>query len=137
VGIVIDDLAAAKTFFLELGMELVGEGAVAGESADRIVGLDGIDTEIAMLATPDGNSRIELATFRSPAGPAADPRAQANVPGLRHLCFNVDDIEAVLHRLRPLGAELVREVVRYEDSYLLCYVRGPEGIILELAQDLG
>lgn len=136
VCIVVDDLAAATAFFIELGMHLIGEGSVEGETVDRIIGLDETKTDLAMLGTPDGHSRIELVRFQQPVGSTREPDAAANVPGLRHLCFNVDDLDAVLERLRPLGAELVGEIVQYETSYRLCYLRGPEGIILELAQDI-
>ena len=137
VGIVVDDLAAATTFFVELGLELQGEGLVEGRWADRIVGLEGIRSEIAMLQTPDGHGRIELAKFHAPPGPGGDRHAPANTPGIRHVAFAVDDIDAVVARLRARGAELVGEVERYEDSYRLCYVRGPEGIIVELAEQIG
>ncbi len=137
VGIVVRDLEAATTFFVELGLTLQGEAAVAGGWVDRVVGLEGVRANIAMLETPDGRSRVELAAFEAPLGPAAEANAPANAPGIRHLAFAVDDVEATLARLRALGAQLVGHVERYRDSYLLCYVRGPEGIIVELAQPLG
>jgi catechol 2,3-dioxygenase-like lactoylglutathione lyase family enzyme len=137
VGIVVDDLAAATEFFLELGLELQGEGSVEGQWADRIVGLDGVRSEIAMLQTPDGNGRIELSKFHSPPTRGGDRDAPANTPGIRHIAFAVEDIDAVVAGLRARGTELVGELERYEDSYRLCYVRGPEGIIVELAEKIG
>lgn len=137
VGIVVDDLAAATEFFVELGLELQGEGRVEGRSVDRIVGLEGVRAEVAIVQTPDGNGRLELTKFHAPSGQSDDRRAQANTPGIRHILFVVDDIGAVVADLRARGTELVGEVVRYEDSYRLCYVRGPEGIIVELAEKIG
>jgi catechol 2,3-dioxygenase-like lactoylglutathione lyase family enzyme len=137
VGIVVDDLAAATAFFVELGLTLQGEGAVEGGWVDRVVGLEGVRAQIAMLETPDGHGRIELATFHAPPGPGGDRCAPANTPGLRHVSFAVDDIDAAVARLRAHGAELVGELERYEDRYRLCYVRGPEGIIVELAERIG
>ena len=137
VGIVVDDLAAATAFFVELGLELQGEGPAEGDSVDRVVGLEGVRAEIAMLVTADGHGRIELAKFHAPAGPDGDRHAPANTPGIRHVTFEVDDIDAAVAGLQARGAELVGEVERYEDSYRLCYVRGPEGIIVELAERIG
>ena len=134
VGIVVDDLAAAKAFFLELGLELQAEWTVEGEWADRIVGLEGVRSEVAMLETPDGHARVELSKFHAPLAPTGDRHAPANAPGIRHLTFELDDLDAVLARLQARGAELVGEVERYEDIYRLCYIRGPEGIIIELAE---
>jgi catechol 2,3-dioxygenase-like lactoylglutathione lyase family enzyme len=137
VGVVVDDLAAATAFFVDLGLELQGEGSVEGRWVDRIVGLEGVRTEFAFVQTPDGHGRLELITFHAPAGKGGDPHAPANTPGIRHLTFAVDDIDAAVTRVRARGGELIGEVVRYENSYLLCYVRGPEGIIVELAQRIG
>jgi catechol 2,3-dioxygenase-like lactoylglutathione lyase family enzyme len=137
VGIVVDDFAAATAFFVELGLELQGEWPVEGDWVDRIVGLEGVRAEGAMLETPDGRGRLELVKFHAPSGPSGDRHAPANTPGIRHLAFAVDDIDAVVARLRARGAGLVGEVERYEDSYRLCYVRGPEGIIVELAEQIG
>jgi catechol 2,3-dioxygenase-like lactoylglutathione lyase family enzyme len=134
VGIVVDDLAAAMAFFVELGLELQGEASVEGGWVDRVVGLEGVQAEIAMMETPDGHGRIELAKFHAPSGPGGDPHAPANTPGIRHVTFAVDDVDAAVAGLRAHGAELVGEVERYGDSYRLCYVRGPEGIIVELAE---
>ena len=137
VGVVVDDLAAATEFFAELGLELLGEGSVEGRWVDRIVGLDGVQVEYAMVQTPDGNGRLELVKFHSPSTQGGNRHAPANTPGIRHVAFAVDDIDAVVAGLRARGAELVGELVRYEDSYRLCYVRGPEGIIVELAEKIG
>ncbi len=138
VGIVVGDLAAAMAFFGELGMELEGETPVEGRWVDRVVGLDGVRVDIAMMRTPDGHGRIELTKFHTPAATSAEPRdAPANTSGIRSIMFAVDDIEDVLARLRAHGAELIGEVARYEDSYRLCYVRGPEGVIVALAEPLG
>ena len=137
VLLVVDDLKAAIAFFTELGLELEGETTVEGQWVDRIVGLDGVRSDIAMMRTPDGHSKLELMKFHSPAALATEPtNAPANTLGIRRIMFAVDDIEDVLARLRARGAELVGEVVRYEDAYLLCYVRGPEGIIVALAEQL-
>jgi len=137
VGVVVDDLAAAKAFFVDLGLRLQGEGPVEGGWVDRIVGLQGVRADIAIMETPDGHGRLELTKFHAPAGRGGDRHAPANTPGIRHVSFAVDDIVAAVARLQARGAELVGEVERYEDSYLLCYVRGPEGIIVELAQQIG
>jgi catechol 2,3-dioxygenase-like lactoylglutathione lyase family enzyme len=137
VGIVVDDLAAAIDFFSAIGLELEGEGEVGGDWVDRIIGLEGVRSNIAMLKTPDGNSRVELSRFHSPAAEPDDAQAPANRLGLRHLAFAVEGLDAILERLRARGATLIGEIERYEDFYRLCYVRGPEGIIVELAEELG
>ena len=137
VGIVVDDLAAATEFFVELGLELQGEGSVDGRWVDRIVGLDGVRAGFAMMQTPGGNGRLELVKFHSPSDQGDNRHAPANTPGIRHVAFVVEDIDAVVAGLRARGAELVGELERYEDSYRLCYVRGPEGIIVELAEQIG
>ena len=134
VGIVVDDLDAATAFFVELGLELQGGGPVEGGWVDRVVGLQGIRVQMAMMATPDGHGRLELVKFHAPPGPGGDRRAPANTPGIRHLAFAVGDIDAVVARLKARGAEMVGEVERYRDMYRLCYLRGPEGIIVELAE---
>src|SRR3954447_8007960 len=123
VGLVVDDLAAVKAFFVELGLEVQSEWSAEGGAVDRIVGLEGVRANNAMLQTPDGGGRLELVRFLAPPGRAADPRAAANAPGLRHLAFAVDDIDAVVARVRTHGAELVGELERYGDAYRLCYVR--------------
>jgi len=137
VGIVVDDLEAATEFFAELGLRLQGDGSVEGHWVDRIVGLEGVQVDFAMMQTPDGNGRLELVKFHSPSNQGDNRHAPANTRGLRHLAFAVEDIDAVVARLRAHGGELVGEVERYEDSYLLCYIRGPEGIIIELAEQIG
>jgi catechol 2,3-dioxygenase-like lactoylglutathione lyase family enzyme len=137
VGVVVDDLAAATEFFAELGLVLQGEGSVEGRWVDRIVALEGVRADLAFMQTPDGNGRLELVKFHSPSTQGGDRHAPANTPGLRHVAFAVEDIDAVVAGLRARGAELVGEVEQYEDSYRLCYVRGPEGIIVELAEQIG
>lgn len=136
VLIVVDDLEAVKAFFVELGMELEGEMPVEGRWVDRIVGLENVRCDIATLRTPDGHSRIELDKFHSPAAVKAEPNAPVNTMGIRRIMFAVDDIDDVLARLRKHGAELIGEVTQYEDKYKLCYIRGPEGIIVGLAEEL-
>ena len=138
VLIVVDDIEAAKAFFAELGMELEGETTVEGRSVDRVVGLDGVRADIVMMRTPDGHGRVELTKFHTPSAIRSEPQnAPANTLGIRRIMFAVDDIEDVIARLRTHGAELVGEVAQYEDSYRLCFVRGPEGIIVGLAEQLG
>ena len=137
VLIVVDDLEAATAFFAELGMELEGKTLVEGDSVDRTVGLDGVRADIVMMRTPDGHGRVELTQFHTPSAISSEPQnAPANTLGIRRIMFAVDDIEDVLARLRTHGAELVGEVAQYEDSYRLCFVRGPEGIIVGLAEQL-
>jgi catechol 2,3-dioxygenase-like lactoylglutathione lyase family enzyme len=134
VGIVVDDLAEAKAFFVELGLELEGETQVEGAWVDRIVGIEGVRSDLATMRTPDGHSRLELIKFQAPSSPGGDPRTPANALGIRHVAFEVQGIEALLGRLQARGAELIGELERYEDVYRLCYVRGPAGIIIELAE---
>ncbi len=136
VGIVVDDLKAAIAFFVELGLELEVEMTVEGQWVDRVVGLDGVRNDIAMLRTPDGHGRLELMKFHAPPATTAEPNAPVNTLGIRRIMFAVDDIEDVLARLQAHGAELVGELVQYEDKYRLCYVRGPEGIIVALAEQI-
>ncbi|WP_327711125.1 VOC family protein [Streptomyces sp. NBC_00464] len=137
VGIVVEDMDAAIAFFVELGMELEGRAEVQGPVADQCTGLDGVHCDIAMVRTPDGHSRLELARYRSPEAIAGPRNPPHNVLGTHRVMFAVDDLEDTLARLRPHGAELVGEIARFEDSYLLCYVRGPEGVIVGLAEQLG
>jgi catechol 2,3-dioxygenase-like lactoylglutathione lyase family enzyme len=137
VSVVVDDLEAATAFFLELGLELEGEAAVEGRAVDRVSGLDDVRADIAMVRTPDGHGRLELTKFHTPTAVGAEPTAPPNTLGIRSIMFAVEDIEDVLARLQTHGAELVGEVAQYEDSYRLCYVRGPEGIIVALAEQLG
>jgi catechol 2,3-dioxygenase-like lactoylglutathione lyase family enzyme len=137
VGIVVDDLAAATEFFVELGLVVQGEGSVEGRWVDRIVGLKGVRADLAMMQTPDGHGRLELVKFHSPSHQGDDRHAPANAPGIRHVTFAVEDIDDVVARLRARGAQLVGELERFEDSYRLCYIRGPAGIIIELAERVG
>jgi catechol 2,3-dioxygenase-like lactoylglutathione lyase family enzyme len=137
VSVVVDDFEAAKAFFLELGMELEAEAPIEGPWVDRVNALDHVRVEIAMMRTPDGHSRLELTKFLTPTAVSPEPaNALANTLGLRSIMFAVDDIEDVVTRLRTHGAELVGELAQYEDSYRLCYVRGPAGIIVALAEQL-
>lgn len=137
VGIVVEDLDAAIAFFVELGMELEGRSDVKGRFADQCTGLDGVHCEIAMVRTPDGHSRLELAKYLAPAATSDGPRNRPhNILGTHRVMFAVDDIEDTVARLRPHGAELLGEIARFEDVFLLCYVRGPEGIIVGLAEQL-
>ena len=137
VLIVVDDLEAAKAFFIELGMELEGQTTVEGPWVDLVVGLENVRSEIVMMRTPDGHSRLELDKFYAPAAIRTEPKnTPVNTLGIRRIMFAVDDIEDVLARLRAHGAELIGEVAQYEDMYRLCYVRGPEGIMVALAQQL-
>ena len=137
VLIVVDDMEAAKAFFAELGMELEGETQLEGPLVDSVVGLSGVRADIAMMRAPDGHGRVELTRFHTPPAVRAEPeRAPANTLGIRRIMFAVDDIEDVVARLRTRGAELVGEIARYEDVYRLCYVRGPEGIVVGLAEQL-
>ena len=138
VGVVVDDLPAAIAFFVELGLEVEGEAPVEGDWVDRVVGLEGGRVDIAMMRTPDGHGRLELTKFHRPAAVRAGPKnAPGNTLGIRNVMFEVEDIEDALARLRAHGAELVGEVAQYADAYRLCYVRGPEGIIVALAEQVG
>ena len=137
VGIVVDDLKAATAFFVELGLEVEGEMRVEGRWADRVVGLDGVRVDVAMMRTPDGHGRLELMKFHTPpALSAGRQNAPANTLGIRRIMFAVEDIEGVLVRLQAHGARLIGGLEQYEDIYRLCYVRGPEGIIVALAEQL-
>ncbi|MGW2617860.1 VOC family protein [Streptomyces sp. NPDC001500] len=138
VLVVVDDLDAAVAFFVELGMELEGRMPLQARWADRVIGLDDVRQEIAMLRTPDGHSRLELTKFHTPGAITPEPaNAPTNTLGIRRIMFAVDDIEDTLTRLRPHGGQLVGEVQQFENSYLLCYVRGPEGVLVGLAEQLG
>jgi catechol 2,3-dioxygenase-like lactoylglutathione lyase family enzyme len=130
VGFVVEDLAAAIAFFVELGLELEGETSVEGERVDQLVGLDGVRADIAVVRTPDGHGRAELSTFHTPVATGTAPSAPVNTPGIPRLTFSVDAVDDVLDRLRARGAELVGEVAQYEDIYRCCYVRGPAGVIM-------
>ncbi|MES9603520.1 VOC family protein [Actinomadura sp. NPDC000929] len=138
VGIVVDDLDAAVAFFVELGMVQEMKAQIEGLWADRTVGLDGVRSDIAMMRTPDGDGRLELVKYHAPATVGAEPEnPPPNTLGLHRVMFTVDDIVDTVGRLRAHGAELLGEVARYEDSHLLCYLRGPDGIIVALAEQLG
>ena len=137
IAVVVGDLEAAIAFFAELGLELEGKMAIEGLVADQCTGLDGVRTDIAMMRTPDGHGRLELTKFHTPTAISPEPEnALGNTLGLRSIMFTVDDIDASLAGLRAHGVELVGEVAQYQDSYRLCYVRGPEGIIVALAEQL-
>ena len=137
VLIVVDDLEAAKAFFVELGMEVEGETTVEGPSVDRLIGLQHVRATLALLRTPDGHGRIELDTFHTPEAVRAAPKnAPVNTLGIRRIMFAVDDLEDVLARLRAHGAALIGEVVQYADTYRLCYIRGPEGLIIGLTEQI-
>ena len=138
VGIVVDDLAATIEFFRELGLELEGQATVEGDWAERVTGLPSMRVEIAMMRTPDGHSRLEISRFLTPAAVADHRNAPVNALGYLRVMFAVDDIDETLARLRHHGAQLVSsEVVQYEDVYRLCYIRGPGGLLIGLAQELG
>jgi catechol 2,3-dioxygenase-like lactoylglutathione lyase family enzyme len=138
VAIVVDDLDAAIRFFTELGLELEGRASIEGPWADRTVGLDGIRSEIAMMRTPDGHSKLELTRYLAPAPLAAEPaNPPPNTLGLHRVMFAVDDIDDTVARLRAHGAELLGDVAQFENMFRLCYLRGPAGVIVALAEQLG
>jgi catechol 2,3-dioxygenase-like lactoylglutathione lyase family enzyme len=137
VGIVVDDLAATIDFFRERGLELEGRATIEGEWAGRVTGLGDQRVEVAMMRTPDGQGRLELSRFLAPAVVADHRNAPLNALGYLRVMFAVDDIDDTLERLSKRGAQLVGEVVRYKDAYRLCYIRGPEGLLIGLAQQLG
>ena len=137
VSVVVEDLEAAKAFFLELGMEVEGESPVEGPWVDRVNGMDDVRVDITMMRTPDGLGKLELTKFRNPPLESSEPAvAPVNTLGYRSVMFAVDDIDEVVARLRSRGTELIGEVVQYEEIYRLCYVRGPAGIIVALAEEL-
>lgn len=153
VGITVNDLPAAKAFFLDFGLEVLGEGKVEGEwvkRMERVIGLQDIkedvaklrtsdsdaNLEIVMLQTPDGETNIELVKFNAPSNEIGIQHPLANTMGIQHIAFNVEDIEALVNKLTKKGAELISDIYRYENAYKLCYIRGPEGIILELAEEI-
>jgi len=137
VGIVVDDLPATIEFFRELGLELEGQFTIEGEWSGRVTGLRDQRVEVAMMRTPDGHSRLELSRFVTPPVVADHRNAPVNALGYLRVMFAVDDLDDTLARLRKHGAELVDEVVRYEDAYRLCYIRAPDGLLIGLAQELG
>jgi catechol 2,3-dioxygenase-like lactoylglutathione lyase family enzyme len=137
VLVVVEDLKAAIGFFEDIGMELEGEATVEGPWIDRIIGFDGSRCDIAMMRTPDGQGRVELEKYHAPPAVRTEPQdAPVNALGLRRIMFAVEDLDAVLARLQSRGAQLIGEVVQFEDTYRLCYVRGPEGIMIALAEQL-
>ncbi len=136
VGIIVNDLSAAKAFFLDFGLEMQGEGKVEEDWVDRVVGLRDVKLGYVMLRTPDGGTNIELIKYYMPSDENGLQRPLANTLGIRHIAFVVEDIEAVVAKLEKKGAELVGEIQNYENIYKLCYIRGPEGIILELAEQI-
>ncbi|MBZ0318419.1 MAG: VOC family protein [Anaerolineae bacterium] len=136
VGIVVNDFPAAKAFFLELGLEVQGEGIAEGDWVGNVIGLHDVKVAYAMLRTPDGGATIELIHFHRPPAEENIQPSVVNTPGIRHLAFVVEAIEAVVAKLTKHGAELVGSIQNYQDTYKLCYMRGPEGIILELAEQL-
>lgn len=138
LGIVVDDIPAAIAFFTELGLELEGQARLENSlTVDRVNGLKGVSADVAMLRTPDGHGRIELCTYHAPKAHPGDLLAPPNTMGIRHFSFIVEGLDDLVERLRAHGSELVGEVARYEDSYRLCYLRGPGGAIVELAEPLG
>jgi catechol 2,3-dioxygenase-like lactoylglutathione lyase family enzyme len=136
VGIVVEDLNGAIAFFVELGLEVEGETTVEGQWVDRVVGLNGVRSDIVMMRTPDGHSRLELSKFHTPTAISTEPNLPVNTLGIRRIMFAVTDIDNVVARLQNLGAELVGDIAQYEDNYRLCYLRGPEGIMVALAEEL-
>jgi catechol 2,3-dioxygenase-like lactoylglutathione lyase family enzyme len=136
VGINVDDLAAAKTFFTDLGFTVAGETTMQGELVDRVTGLTGVKDDMVMLQAPDGQLNLELVKFHQPLDKAGIQPSAANTLGLRHLCFEVEGLDDILATLQEKGHELVGELQTYEDTWKLCYVHGPEGIIIELAEQL-
>jgi catechol 2,3-dioxygenase-like lactoylglutathione lyase family enzyme len=136
VGIVVNDLAAATAFFLDFGLEVQGEGELEGELLDQVTGLNDAKTAIVWLGTPDGQAHIELVKFYTPSDETGIQQSSANTLGIRHIAFAVEDIEALVATLKKQGTEIFSEIQTYENAYKLCYVRGPEGMILELAEHI-
>lgn len=136
VGIIVNDLPAAKAFFLDLGLDVLGEAEVKGEWVERIIGLNDVRETIVMLGMPDGQATLELVKFHTPLDEKGIQQSFANTLGIQHIAFAVEDIEAIVAKLKKKGAELFGEIQNYENMYKLCYVRGPEGIILELAEKI-
>jgi catechol 2,3-dioxygenase-like lactoylglutathione lyase family enzyme len=136
VSVIVDDLAAARDFFVEMGLEVQGETSMEGEWLGRIVGLKDVKTEVVMMQTADGGANLELAKFITPADEKDVQPCFSNTLGIRHICFAVEDLKSIVAKLQKKGATLVGEIQNYKDMYKLCYLRGPEGIILELAEEL-
>ncbi|SEQ70372.1 Catechol 2,3-dioxygenase [Virgibacillus subterraneus] len=136
VGVIVNDLSAAKEFFLDFGLEMLGEGEVEGEWVERIIGLNDVRETVVMLGMPEGGATLELVKFHTPSDEKGIQQSLANTLGIRHIAFAVEDIETVVAKLKKKGTELIGEIQNYENAYKLCYVRGPEGIILELAEKI-
>ncbi len=136
VGVIVQDLAAAKKFFLDLGLEVQGEMGLESELLDAVTGLKDAKTEMVMMQTPDGEATLELAKFIRPADDKGIQKASANTLGLRHVCFAVEDIEAIIAKMKKKGVKTFSEIQNYENMYKLCYLHGPEGIIVELAEKI-
>jgi catechol 2,3-dioxygenase-like lactoylglutathione lyase family enzyme len=137
VGIVVEDLVAVRDFFVRLGLAVEGEASVEGDWVDRTLGLEDVSSDIVMLVTPDGHGRLELQHYRRPTARDADRDAPPNTHGLHRVAFGVDDVDAAVQTAIDGGAEMLGDIVRYEDAYRICYLRGPEGIIVMLAERLG
>lgn len=136
VSIIVNDLLAAKEFFIDLGLEVMGEGELEGELLDNVVGLNNVKTALVMMRTPDGQANLELVKFYRPIDEKGIQKSPANTLGIRHIAFAVEDIEAIAAKLKKKGIEIFSEIQNYEGIYKLCYIRGPEGIILELAEQI-
>jgi catechol 2,3-dioxygenase-like lactoylglutathione lyase family enzyme len=136
VSVIVNDLSAAKAFFLDLGLQVQGEGELEGELLDQVTGLHDAKTALIMLGTPDGQASIELVKFYRPSDEKGIQQSFANTLGIRHIAFAVEDIEAIVAKLKKKGTEIFSEIQNYENEYKLCYIRGPEGIILELAEQI-
>jgi len=136
VSIVVNDLSAAQAFFLDFGLQVQGEGELEGELLDQVTGLNDVKTALVMLGTPDGQTSIELVKFYRPSDEKGFQQSFANTLGIRHIAFAVEDIEALVAKLKKRGTETFSEIQTYENEYKLCYIRGPEGIILELAEQI-
>ncbi|MDP4086672.1 MAG: VOC family protein [Bacillota bacterium] len=136
VGVIVNDLSAAKEFFLDFGLEVLGEGEVEGEWVERILGLNEVRETIVMLGMPDGQATLELVKFHSPLDEKGIQHSFSNTLGIQHIAFAVEDIESIVAKLKKKGTKLFGEIQNYENTYKLCYVRGPEGIILELAEKI-
>ncbi|MCF1685856.1 VOC family protein [Tetragenococcus halophilus] len=137
VGIIVDDLSYVKNFFIEFGLKELGETEVKGEWVEKIIGLDGVKETVAMLATQEGETMIELVKFHSPSDKSGVQYPLSNTLGIRHIAFAVEDIESIVAKAQKKGAALIGEIQNYKNMYKLCYIRGPEGIILELAEKIG
>ncbi|MFS0781616.1 VOC family protein [Bacillus sp. 1P06AnD] len=136
IGVIVNDLTAATDFFIELGLKVLGEAEVKGEWVERIIGLNDVKETVIMLGMPDGQATLELVKFHNPTAEKGSQQSNVNALGSTHIAFAVEDIEAVVNKLKKKGAELFGEILNYENAYKLCYVRGPEGIIIELAEKM-